>query len=340
MKLRQLSYIFLAVMVSCSHKAEQPSGDGIDFDFSSEKVNEVSPTRASVLTTTASLNVNGNQIGLFGSYDYGSATSYKVFDAEPEILAYDDALAGVTKWTYSPKQKWHREANYLFRAYYPMTDVVTSTSSAKLLVAEYRTTVDQYDFLLACATRSPATDPEGVSKVQLTFKHALSAVRFHVKYKNTVTPVTSTDQITSMYIDNLYPLGTVLFGKENDSDPVDRLQWQTTYFSTEDKYYLWEGMKTFGVDGQPGSEVNVYEDSNDEGLVFVIPQPLSTAAVHFTTNNGGSAVYSAKLKTDTVTEWESGKIYTYTLLVAGSAVELVVSIEDWKNVASNVDIYI
>ena len=325
----------------CNGNSEEDAGEMLAFDFISEKADEVhfAGTRASVLTTTASLNSNGNTIGLYGSYDYGGATSYKVFDAEPKQLTYDNSVSGVTYWTYSPKQKWHREANYMFRAYYPMSDIVTKTSSAKLLVAEYRTTVDQYDFMVACTTRRPATDAEGVNKVQLTFRHALSGLRFKVKYKNTVTPATSFDHVTDMFLNNIYPVGTLLFGKEYDSDPVDRLQWQMSYFSTYDRYYRWGGMKEFGVDGY-GMTANIYDDYNDDGVVFTIPQVLTNAKVNFKTSKGGDAVYTAELKTSDVSEWLPGKIYTYTLTVAGSSIELTVSVEDWTDVASNVDIYI
>ena len=76
-------------------------------------------------------------------------------------------------------------------------------------------------------------------------------------------------------------------------------------------------------------------------MVFAIPQRcsdplLSGTFVHFKTAHGTQADHSAQLPD---MQWEAGKIYTYTLLVKKSEVEVTVSIKDWNKVQSTLDIY-
>ncbi|MCI1785894.1 MAG: fimbrillin family protein [Bacteroidales bacterium] len=284
----------------------------------------------STVTDSASLKTNGNTIGIYGSYTYGS-TTYQVFDSEPQILTYS---ASDNAWSYSPLAKWNLTAHYTFRAYFPSAASVQSESSADMLAIDYKTTTEQYDLLVAYTTRYPAGDAEGTSTVNLPFRHALSGLRFTIKLKNTI-PAGTTDAITNLYVKNIYPVGTLVFGKDEDSQKQDSLKWMTSYFSSYNKYYQWTGEKTFGVDGQPGAEQTVFDG---DGLVFVIPQTLSGATVNFTTRNSTS-VYSAPLYNG-VSTWQPGKIYTYNLTISGSAIKVDVSIMDWSELKSNVDIYL
>jgi hypothetical protein len=77
-------------------------------------------------------------------------------------------------------------------------------------------------------------------------------------------------------------------------------------------------------------------------MVFAIPQTISSTpekstSVHFKTARGGAADHQATLPSIT---WESGKIYTYTLLIEKSDIKVLISIKDWNEVQSNENIYI
>lgn len=327
-----LTGVLALSLASCAKETssvKEESGPLMDFQTtasegeSSELLDR--QTKSGVLEDNSSLKTAGNQIALFGSYVKGGVTN-QVFDSDPELLTYGSG------WHYAPLQRWQKTADYLFRACFPYTSDIQSSSSAKLMVVNYKSVSEQYDLLVATETRNPATDIEGTNPVTLNFKHALSAVRFTIQYRSDVTPTTTKDCITELYVTKIYPIGALAYGQTNSSDPIDAMNWVCNYFSETEQYYRWNGSKEFGV----GSKQTVYDGS---GVTFTIPQTLKGAQVNFNTEKGGATLYTASLM-DKISKWEPGKIYTYNLIVLGSSVEVDVDIKDWTDITSNIDIYL
>ena len=76
----------------------------------------------------------------------------------------------------------------MVRAVWPYVERnVKANSSANLLSVTYHSLNEDYDLMVAYATRYPLGDPEGVGQVALTFKHALTGLRFIVKYSDDAT---------------------------------------------------------------------------------------------------------------------------------------------------------
>ena len=339
-KVRTALFVSAAVLLgSCTKPQGEEHGTAIG--FSTSTVSQVEGTKSNHTgesTTTATL--QNKPFGVYGMYsvtDGGKGTN--VFDfSSPVEVRYE-----TNNWTYTfsgsqypDKKYWKRNMYYRFRAYHPYdATILQSSSSADGIDIEYRVLDDSYDLLLASAKRYPAND--GYDRVQMVFNHALCALKFKIAFKETVTPSDYTDNIIHFYIKGLNAYGHLNytgFGKDEVFD------WSGT-FNSQDKLYEWTGDKTFGVKGhkEPTDILELKE------YFFAIPQTCSDPAngptsIHlFTRKSGGDNEIDHTVNLPRL-EWEAGKIYTYTLLVNKSDIEVSVTIEPWLTKQVPVDIYL
>lgn len=287
------------------------------------------------------LKTDGNSFGIYGCYSptAGGTNTTNVFDGDNAVkVTY---YAADSKWSYykddeSKKKYWKRNENYRFRAFYPYdAAVLESASSVDEIIINYKIAEHDSDLLVAFATRCPAIDPEGFSPVKLTFKHALAALQFKIVFAEN-TPAGMTDRITDFWMRGLHPAENLTYSHSGDR-LTPTMSWSASYFDPETSYYTWTGSKEFGRTG----EVDPVVIFDGDGLAFVIPQECSSSKgkteFFFKTEKGGSTIHTAELANIT---WEPGKIYTYTLYVNKSGINVNVSIKDWDVKQSNVDIYL
>ncbi len=345
-KIRTALFVSAAVLLgSCTKPQGEEHGTAIG--FSTSTVSQVEGTKSNHTgesTTTAPL--KNKPFGVYGMYsvtDGGKGTNVFDFSSPVEVRYTTEGSSTEKNWTYtfsgsqySAKKYWKRNMYYRFRAYHPYdATLLQSSSSADGIDIEYRVLDDSYDLLLASAKRYPAND--GYGRVQMEFKHALCALKFKIAFKETVTPATYTDNIIHFYIKGLNAYGHLNytgFGKD------EAFNWQGT-FNSQDKLYEWTGDKTFGVKGhvEPTDILELKE------YFFAIPQTCSDPAngptsIHlFTRKSGGDNEIDHTVNLPRL-EWEAGKIYTYTLLVNKSDIEVSVTIEPWLTKQVPVDIYL
>ena len=345
-RIRTVLFVSAAVLLgSCTKPQGEEHGTAIG--FSTRTVSQVEGTKSNHTgesTTTATL--QNKPFGVYGMYsvtDGGKGTNVFDFSSPVEVRYTTEGSSTEKNWTYtfsgsqySAKKYWKRNMYYRFRAYHPYdATLLQSSSSADGIDIEYRVLDDSYDLLLASAKRYPAND--GYGRVQMEFKHALCALKFKIAFKETVTPSTYTDNIIHFYIKGLNAYGHLNytgFGKDEVFD------WSGT-FNSQDKLYEWTGDKTFGVKG-PVEPTDIL-DSNE--YFFAIPQTCSDPAngptsIHlYTRKSGGDNEIDHTVNLKPL-KWEAGKIYTYTLLVNKSDIEVSVTIEPWLTKQVPVDIYL
>lgn len=345
-RIRTALFVSAAVLLgSCTKPQGEEHGTAIG--FSTSTVSQVEGTKsinAGESTTTATL--KNKSFGVYGMYsvtDGGKGTNVFDFSSPVEVRYTTDIISNKTNWTYtfsgsqySAKKNWKRNMYYRFRAYHPYdATLLQSSSSADGIDIEYRVLDDSYDLLLASAKRYPAND--GYGRVQMEFHHALCALKFKIAFKETVTPSTYTDNIIHFYIKGLNAYGHLNhtgFGAD------ETFNWQGT-FNSQDKLYEWTGDKTFGVKG-PVEPTDILELKE---YFFAIPQTCSDPAngptsIHlYTRKSGGDNEIDHTVNLQPL-KWEAGKIYTYTLLVNKSDIEVSVTIEPWLTKQVPVDIYL
>lgn len=346
-RIRTALFVSAAVLLgSCTKPQSEERGASIG--FSTSTVSQVEGTKANHTgesTTTATL--KNKPFGVYGMYsvtDGGKGTNVFDFSSPVEVRYTTDIISNETNWTYtfsgsqySAKKYWKRNMYYRFRAYHPYdATLLQSSSSADGIDIEYRILDDSYDLLLASAKRYPAND--GYDRVQLVFNHALCALKFKIAFKETVTPADYTDNIIHFYIKGLNAYGHLNhtgFGEDAT------FNWSGT-FNSQDKLYEWTGNKTFGVKGTTVEPTDILESTE---YFFAIPQTCSDPAngptsIHlFTKKSGGDNEIDHTVNLQPL-KWEAGKIYTYTLLVNKSDIEVSVTIEPWLTKQVPVDIYL
>ena len=284
-------------------------------------------------TTIGKDDLTKYSFGIFGGYSATKGgTLTNLFDDDKAVKVSHDG----TNWKYYNDVKdakyWRRNSHYRFRAYCPYdADVLPSTSNADNISINYKIVDHQFDLLVAFAHRCPAEDNEGYGIVNMPFRHALSGLRFQVVFDDSV-PDGQTDRITGFHLKGLRPAGTLLYSYKDGNRLDPELEWSAKYFDETTEYYKCTDQVEFGK----SSAVNIFTDNN--GVVFAIPQTIEDGktSVHFTTANG-TMDHTATLP---ATIWAPGKIYTYTLKVLRSSVEVNVGIKDWDEVQSSVEVYL
>lgn len=349
-RIRTALFVSAAVLLgSCTKPQGEEHGTAIG--FSTSTVSQVEGTKSNHTggVPTTDKNLKGNSFGVYGMYSVtegGKGTNVFDFSSPVEVKYTTDIISNQTNWTYtfsgsqySEKKNWKRNMYYRFRAYHPYdkATLLQSSSSADGIDIEYRVLDDNYDLLLASATRYPAKDKEGYGTVQMEFKHALCALKFKIAFQNTVTPSEYTDNIIHFYIKGLNAYGHLSytgFGKD------EAFNWSGT-FNSHDKLYEWTGDELFGVKGHKDPTDILGKDK----YFFAIPQTCSDPAngqktsIHLFTKNGGDNEIDHTVNLQPL-KWEAGKIYTYTLLVNKSDIEVSVTIEPWLTKQVPVDIYL
>lgn len=278
---------------------------------------------------------------------FGSSKAQEVkwaLDNFSEDYEYDRPASGYY-WTYSPKQKWERAMYYRFRAIWPYETEIQPNSSANLVSTEYSSSLDDYDLMVAYATRRPIT--EGVGRVTLEFKHALAGLRFKLKFSEDSDDKPD-DELTEFYITGIFPQGQLFYGITETVSDVNAIRWimSNNTFDDRNPQFQWTGSTAFG--GADNKTANIYfsetpdvttGETTTDGAALIIPQqlssPIGATYVNFKTKLGSTVLHRAKLPTETL---ESGKIYTYTLKMYGTEIKVSVDIQDWTEIQSNIDI--
>ena len=309
-----------------------------------------------------------DSFGIFGYKSFDDKTGFtNVFSTDKAQEVYWDKKLNDNKgaWTYTPKQKWTRSMHYRFRAVWPYKpENIQTGSSANCLSVTYSSFEEDYDLMVAYATRWPLQD--GVDPVTLSFKHALAGLRFKIKFAEGIT---ESDNLTDFYITGIYPKGQLFYGfglnasvtkdgeggTETGTTKVDDglIVWECgdNTFSVSPQFH-WqstqtgEAVKPFGGESQAAANVYFTETAGTtggktaDGAALIVPQILSSkdgmeTYVNFSTVNGGTALHRAMLPNITL---KPGKIYTFTLTINDSQITINVDIQDWKEINSNVDI--
>ena len=330
---------------------EHETGDYISFGGKADGKYDVKSgdgTTPNLVTTEL---LKKDSFGIFGNKSFDDKTGFtNVFSTDKAQEVYWDKKLNDNKgaWTYTPKQKWTRSMHYRFRAVWPYKpENIQTGSSANCLSVTYSSFEEDYDLMVAYATRYPLD--QGIGEVNLTFKHALAGLRFIVKYSSDCA-TKDPDAITEFYLTGIYSQGQLFYGyAKADSGPESMIWDLSEYtFNVDTPQFHWPNSKgvtegkaiPFG--GTENTEANVYfikTTSGSDGAALIVPQKLSSQRgktyVHFRTTLGGTALHTVELPEK---QLEAGKIYTFTLSINETTITIDGKVQDWKEIHSNIDI--
>lgn len=329
--------IFSAVATGCRHSNEiEDTAPYIGFtNLTPAPVRPKSGAGDTITDSDGKL--RQSPFGVFGykSAVEGSNPSNVFLGSTAQEVEWDNYL---NAWTYTPKRRWEQNMHYSFRAYWPYSAEINPASDAKRIGVEYRSTTQQYDLLVAYATRYPLS--EGIEAVPLRFKHALAGLKFNIRFKDTENiegNLVTVDYITRFYLTGLYSVGTMIYGQQEDNDDPEKIDWivsENNYDETT-KMFEWNGREMFEL--KPGSSASVFD--NDK-VVLTIPQTISQSddkptKAYFYTEDGGDAIHEVKLPKTVI---KPGYIYTFNFLIHSSSITIDIDIQEWNKIQSNVDI--
>lgn len=209
---------------------------------------------------------------------------------------------GERYWPETETLDFYARAPYEFNKKDPLADETVVYSNKKVSFTyttptsgDGKDAMAQPDLLFAFASKSQKQTVDGC--VELTFRHALAAVKF-------VAQDISKGTIKSIKLKNVYGAGECVY---DPSSTTGKYVWEQT---GERKDFV----QSFNVeveDQQTGEQK--ITDVNPETTFMMVPQPLddnSSIEVVLETANGEKHVLTAPFKKQ---DWEAGKIYTYVI---------------------------
>ena len=226
-------------------------------------------------------------------------------------------------WTYTGgTQYWLPGYTYNFHALYPSTlpdENVTITADGTITVKSFDcsgTGTNAVDLMTASRLAMNGTAAE---QVAFTFFHELARVKFTVKSENAVATIKSFKVYGVKY------KGTL---SKNDQGST----WdQTTICSTDDTPFVGE---TFEFNTTNGWEKDMLGD-----MLLIPDSDLTNAHVEIAYRYQGETTdrtYVVDLNTSTISQWEAGKSYNYTLTIKGGTLSITVNVVDWTTQETSV----
>ena len=328
------------MLASCSLSEEEnlihsPESEGIKF---STYVGMNTPTRAMDKTTFS----NSNVIGLNACKTAGSLSG----NFTNNFMTNEALTKTGDGWIYDAPKFWPANTTdrISFVASYPNIQPSISNGQCSFSFNVNDEPGNQQDFMWSSITdayrddrngthqngiqESPATTPK--DKVTLTFKHALSFIKFNAKTDKSYSDITI--EITDIIVKNLYGSGTYTL-----SSTLSEGIWAVSGEQT----------KTYDLIPTAEAKETVTATSSTVGnTMLVIPQTLntttsgaSTVTIKYTVTYGTSSMSvneerTFNLANTSITQWEQNKIYNYNFIIALDMITFDATIDSWSNSGS------
>lgn len=305
----------------------------------------IKPDDASVLLSV------GNSAVIFASrYDNSSWES--VISNRPLTCTAVTNPAAPTNpasstWTYPNVEYWEDTGQYVFTSIFPRS--LTTGSGLTLDNSTYNISVNYSagspaDMMVARVSQDASTN---TSPVNLSFKHATSAVRF-------LFGKSSDDdfKLTSFQVENVAASGTFSIGARIISDAelaLSSSNWSngnpvaTLYSWTAEDVSHGISISRPSVANDPGK----CDEYTPRGWYYMVPQTLPpTARVRFSVSyNGGTPVETVlniydvydSTNDERGTSWEPNCVYNYFITLNQSGAHLTIQTVPWDKVQVTTD---
>lgn len=311
----------------------------------------------------------GKSIGVWADYSILEGAGEPDASGAPSngrLMTYENVFDNAeivytgTRWNSAEGKDvyWAFGGDYKFRAYYPhtMSEYITSNSDADIFILEYKSEVVQEDLCVAHNTVSTTAEGwKSTDPVNLAFTHCLSAVKFQFKMDYEMK-----DKLTSCYLENtsskikeaFSTLGLLIYGS-SEAGKETEIDWTEGYWPEKNApFYLWKYNKGLAFDNNTAAVAYTggYNDfgriytTNDGWLLIMPQQSKGFVNLCFTTEKGGDTVYKVRIPAETGTEvdgkpsYSRAMRYTYTVMVSKTNLKMDISVTDWNERQSSVDI--
>lgn len=318
----------------------------------------------------------GKSIGIKSSFEIDGVTTHNILgnpDGDVSLTySTNTSWDNYFGWTYGETaSEWNIGAKYTFNAYYPQNTIrEITTSETSPFVIRYNTSYNQEDLMMAynyVDTDLP-TFKSGEA-VQLYMLHVLSALKFRFAFANTIVnelngtktivPYAESDILTAFWVENtqidkgIYTIGELEFGSYNSDGTVngEEITWNgisrpaPSTDTSPLKIYAWEdavGIEFASSATSILSRAIAYSTNADNryaqnnGFLLIIPQENDeTFNICFQLKSTGDKVHRITLPHTT---YEPGMRYYYDIYLGSTSVDIDLTIADWNELKSSVDI--
>ena len=353
----------VVAMASCTKNELKVPSTGTDAVISFQPV-VANATKADYLTT-ANMASKCTEFGVFAWYPEGgemqtsTTTGTKYMDNVTVTYngSFNDTNTnddGTGTWAPGKPYYWPKNGKLSFDAYAPAFAHAASTPGAGkgtftssitkgLQITDYTVAelASQYDLLYSTRAldknTSVGTTNNTYDGVDIAFNHALAAIE--VKAKTADDYGTDVIQLTGVTIENAYNKGSFSQGM---STPIDEGTPAWTCDDTEVNYALFSGTQSLSTTEVTSPTiknaivlpqsfthspniVSIKVDYQIKGTSGYLPQ---TQTFKLNTTSGSEAGGSSA----SLSKWEIGKKYTYTLVFTLEDIHFAPSVADWTEV--------
>lgn len=309
--IKVLSLLSLGLFASCSTTVieEKPVEDyAIDFANVS--------TRAAIdgdFPTGASYSV-------WGWYVNASGVLNNVFDRTE--IKYNG-----TFWQYDGTKYWSPDCTYSFYAVYPHSVPSSCTVDGTITINGFDASITGDGAIDLMTSKNVVTVPYNTgdtpSAVQIPMVHELARVRFIVKNTGSAGSV----NVTKFKISGVPYSGN--FSKEPSTDEYGTWNGLQTTIKEDGKF----SASSFEITTGGNAEKNVFGD-----MLMIPVADLTNAEIEYSYSCDGGEPRSATIPimTSTVTAWEHGQNYSYSITMSTADLSISVNVLPWNEIDSSV----
>lgn len=261
-------------------------------------------------------------------------------------LSFDPENQDSSVWDYDPLEYWKNTGDYCFTAVSPYTTGDASINSAYELKISYRVG-SNHDLMVARAYRK---EPDGgKDRVELSFKHVTSAVRFLF---GTASDQADKYKLTAFRLENLSPRGTLTidsrlsapidFGPGGPDEPLD---WAAGAIGVLGTLFDWtadasDPEKTVPYPTDPDDP----DDYAQMGWYYMVPHTLDAgASVIFSVSYDGQTPVETTINISDLElpagadTWQPNHVYNYFITLSQSGADIEVVATPWDEVDITTD---
>ena len=267
-------------------------------------------------------------------------------------LSFNPENQDSSVWDYDPLEYWKNTGDYCFTAVSPYTTGDASINSAYELKISYRVG-SNHDLMVARAYRE---EPDGgKDRVELSFKHVTSAVRFLF---GTASDQGDKYKLTAFRLENLSPRGTLTIDSRlsaqfnfepsdgvNPAGPDYPLRWNAGAIGVLGTLFEWtadasDPEKTVPYPMDPDNT----DDYAQMGWYYMIPHTLNaSASVVFSVSYDGQTPVETTINISDLElpagadTWQPNHVYNYFITVSQSGANIEVVATPWDEVDITTD---
>ena len=332
-------------LTSCSQEElSVPNAENNEITFALPVVGKNNRAVTEVVTNY----VTGYTFGVWAKYYTDAATS-KAWSAGKFYIGtagdngveavYQDATYG---WHLATPYYWPKNGNLSFIAYSPSTAAATVTNQG-IQFTNYTVGADaNVDLLFSEIARNKTKDdvpntsnsPESYKGIELTFKHALSSVRFAVKTAGTYT--STTIKVKNINVLNAYSEADFNQGlADTDNAVTDLANACWSGYAKERNYAAFAGDITV-TDAAKYVHSNDADPTANTTDLILLPQPLQDGTqvkvqVKYTITSPNGSTFDQVTELPLTGTWTRGTRYTYTINFGLDEIYLDPSVEAWDD---------